>query len=75
MSVEELTAQIATLTTDVQARDASIAGLIDAVHTYESTIEGLKAQVADLTNKLAEKDAAISQYKEALIDQIRKLLK
>lgn len=79
MSLEE---QIAQLTVDVQQRDASIVGLVDAVHTYEANsqadkaeIASLKEQVETLTKKLEEREAILKEYKDALLDQISKLLK
>lgn len=79
MSVEELTAQLEALRierdTQVAERDASIVGLVDAVHTYERTTEALRAQVDELTKQLAEKDKMLCEYKDALIEQLRKLLK
>lgn len=79
MSLEE---QIAQLTIDVQQRDASIVGLVDAVHTYEAASEAAKAEIASLkeqvetlTKKLAEKEEVLKEYRDALLDQITKLLK
>jgi len=79
MSLEE---QVAQLTIDVQQRDASIVGLVDAVHTYEAAAEiakteiaSLKEQVQALTEELAKKDALLKEYKDALIEQLSKLLK
>lgn len=82
MSVEELTAQVASLTADVQARDTSIIGLVDAVQTYERTTEALKAEIAALTAqaeelkaKVAEQEGVIASYRDSLIEHLRKLLK
>ena len=86
MSVEELTAQLDALRIErdiqVSERDASIVGLVDAVHTYEATTEALKARVAGLTveveelkRQLQEKESFVAVYRDAVIEQFRKLLK
>lgn len=86
MSVEEVTAQLDALRIErdiqVSERDASIVGLVDAVHTYEATTEALKAQVASLTaeveelkRQLQEKESFVAVYRDAVIEQFRKLLK
>ena len=86
MSVEELTAQLDAFRVErdvqVSERDASIVALVEALHARDATIEelkvevaGLSTQVGDLTKQLGEKEVIVAAYREAVVDQVRKLLK
>lgn len=86
MSVEELTAQIESMRierdTVVAERDGTIAVLSSQVGERDGVIAILTGQlaerdgvIAELTKKLAEKDGLLSEYKDAFIDQLRRLLK